>query len=150
MNRVLARLLALAAAGLLAFPLSAAAQMTRGAISGSVRDAQGALVPGATITVTNDPLAAVSGADAVYTDVWASMGQEDEADARARIFQPFQVNGELMAMASPNAVFMHCLPAHRGIEVTDQVMDAPSAVVFDQAENRLHAQKALLALLMGR
>ena len=105
---------------------------------------------GATITLTNDPVAAVAGADAVYTDVWASMGQEDEADARARIFKPFQVNRELMATASPRAVFMHCLPAHRGVEVTDQVMDAPSAAVFDQAENRLHAQKALLALLMGR
>lgn len=105
---------------------------------------------GATITLTNDPMAAVSGADAVYTDVWASMGQEDEADARARIFEPFQVNRALMAAASPRAVFMHCLPAHRGIEVTDQVMDSPNAAVFDQAENRLHAQKALLALLMAR
>jgi ornithine carbamoyltransferase len=105
---------------------------------------------GATVTLTSDPVAAVSGADAVYTDVWASMGQEDEADARARIFEPFQVNRELMAAASPRAVFMHCLPAHRGIEVTDQVMDSPNAAVFDQAENRLHAQKALLALLMAR
>jgi len=105
---------------------------------------------GATVTLTNDPIGAVSGADAVYTDVWASMGQEDEADARARIFEPFQVNQALMAAASPRAVFMHCLPAHRGIEVTDQVMDSPNAAVFDQAENRLHAQKALLALLMGK
>jgi ornithine carbamoyltransferase len=105
---------------------------------------------GATISLTNDPIAAVSGADAVYTDVWASMGEEDEADTRARIFEPFQVNRELMAAASPRAVFMHCLPAHRGIEVTDQVMDSPNAAVFDQAENRLHAQKALLALLMGK
>lgn len=105
---------------------------------------------GSTVTVTNDPMAAVAGADAVYTDVWASMGQEDEADARARVFEPFQVNRDLMALAAPRAVFMHCLPAHRGIEVTDQVMDSASAVVFDQAENRLHAQKALLALLMGR
>ena len=77
------------------------------------------------------------------------MGQEDEADARARIFQPFQVNRALMSAARPNAVFMHCLPAHRGIEVTDDVMDSPASAVFDQAENRLHAQKALLALLMG-
>lgn len=103
---------------------------------------------GATLTLTNDPVAAVAGADAVYTDVWASMGQEAEAEARARVFEPFQVNRELMAAASPRAIFMHCLPAHRGIEVTDQIMDSPSAVVFDQAENRLHAQKALLALLM--
>ncbi|ODS59255.1 MAG: ornithine carbamoyltransferase [Acidobacteria bacterium SCN 69-37] len=105
---------------------------------------------GATLTLSNDPVAAVTGADAVYTDVWASMGQEAEADARARIFEPFQVNRDLMAAASPRAVFMHCLPAHRGIEVTDQVMDSPNAAVFDQAENRLHAQKALLALLMGK
>jgi ornithine carbamoyltransferase len=105
---------------------------------------------GAAITLTNDPLTAVSGADAVYTDVWASMGQENESDLRAQIFEPFQVNRELLAAASPRVVFMHCLPAHRGIEVTDQVMDSASAAVFDQAENRLHAQKALLALLMAR
>jgi ornithine carbamoyltransferase len=104
---------------------------------------------GSTIALTNDPLAAVAGADAVYTDVWASMGEEDEADARARIFEPFQVNRELMSAASSRAVFMHCLPAHRGIEVTDQVMDSPNAAVFDQAENRLHAQKALLLTLVA-
>jgi ornithine carbamoyltransferase len=104
---------------------------------------------GATLSVTNDPFTAVAGADAVYTDVWASMGQEQEAASRARIFQPFQVNQALMEAAAPGAVFMHCLPAHRGIEVTDQVMDSPQSAVFDQAENRLHAQKALLALLMG-
>ena len=104
---------------------------------------------GASLALTNDPVAAVAGADAVYTDVWASMGEEEEADARARIFEPFQVNRDLMSAASPRAVFMHCLPAHRGIEVTDQVMDSASAAVFDQAENRLHAQKALLALLMA-
>jgi ornithine carbamoyltransferase len=114
-----------------------------------VADAARVARHGATITLTNDPLAAVAGADAVYTDVWASMGQEDEADTRARIFEPFQINRELMAMASSRAVFMHCLPAHRGIEVTDDVMDSANAVVFDQAENRLHAQKALLALLMA-
>jgi len=105
---------------------------------------------GSTIALSGDPVAAVAGADAVYTDVWASMGQEEEADERARIFEPFQVNRDLMSAASPRAVFMHCLPAHRGIEVTDQVMDSPNAVVFDQAENRLHAQKALLALLMAK
>ena len=104
---------------------------------------------GSTLTVTHDPFTAVSGADAVYTDVWASMGQEQEAAARARIFQPFQVNHALMEAAAPQAVFMHCLPAHRGIEVTDAVMDSPKSAVFDQAENRLHTQKALLALLMG-
>jgi ornithine carbamoyltransferase len=104
---------------------------------------------GATIEVTNDAQAAVVGADAVYTDVWASMGQEDQADERARIFAPYQVNEHLMAAAGSDALFMHCLPAHRGLEVTDAVMDSPSSVVFDQAENRLHAQKALLALLMN-
>ena len=105
---------------------------------------------GSTITLTNDPRAAVSGADAIYTDVWASMGQEDESNARARVFAPFQVNGALMAAAGADALFMHCLPAHRGHEVTDEVMDSPASVVFDQSENRLHAQKALIALLMGR
>ena len=103
---------------------------------------------GATITITNDPLQAVSGADAIYTDVWASMGEEDQAAARAQVFEPFQVNAELMRAASHGALFMHCLPAHRGIEVTDAVMDSPASCVFDQAENRLHSQKALLALLM--
>ena len=105
---------------------------------------------GATTTLTNDPRAAASGADAIYTDVWASMGQEDESSSRARVFAPFQVNEALMAAAGGDALFMHCLPAHRGHEVTDAVMDSPASVVFDQSENRLHAQKALLALLMGR
>ena len=104
---------------------------------------------GATITLANDPATAVAGADAVYTDAWASMGQEDQADERARVFRSFQVNEALMAKAGPDALFMHCLPAHRGEEVTDAVMDSPASVVFDQAENRLHAQKALLSLLMG-
>jgi ornithine carbamoyltransferase len=105
---------------------------------------------GATVEVTNDVAAAVAGADAIYTDVWASMGQESEADARERIFAPYQVNDALMAAAGSNALFMHCLPAHRGLEVTDSVMDSAASVVFDQAENRLHAQKALLSLLMVR
>jgi ornithine carbamoyltransferase len=114
-----------------------------------VKAAEAVARDGATITVTNDPRAAVNGADAIYTDVWASMGQEDESDARARVFAPFQVNEALMTAAGGNAIFMHCLPAHRGHEVTDAVMDSPASVVFDQSENRLHAQKALLALLMG-
>jgi ornithine carbamoyltransferase len=104
---------------------------------------------GATIEVTNNAKRAVAGADAVYTDVWTSMGQEKKAGSRARIFAPFQVNEKLMMAAGPTAVFMHCLPAHRGVEVTDAVMDSPTSVVFDQAENRLHTQKALLALLMA-
>jgi ornithine carbamoyltransferase len=104
---------------------------------------------GGGVRVTNDPIEAVSGADAVYTDVWASMGQEGEADARRRIFLPYQVNGALMSRAPAGALFMHCLPAHRGDEVTDEVIDSPASVVFDQSENRLHVQKALLALLAG-
>jgi ornithine carbamoyltransferase len=104
---------------------------------------------GATIAQTTDPCAAVKGADAVYTDVWTSMGMEKELAKRGRVFPAYQVNETLMAAASPAAFFMHCLPAHRGAEVTDEVMDAPTSLVFDQAENRLHTQKALLTLLMG-
>jgi len=104
---------------------------------------------GGGVEVTNDPVAAVKEACAVYTDVWASMGQESEAASRHEIFQPFQVNLALMACAPTNAVFMHCLPAHRGEEVTDDVMDSPASIAFDQSENRLHAQKALLALIAG-
>ena len=105
---------------------------------------------GATVTVTHDPRKAVAGADAVYTDAWASMGQEKEAKQRLRAFRGFQVNDALMSAAGSQAWFMHCLPAHRGLEVTDGVMDSPASVVFDQAENRLHAQKALLALLIAK
>jgi ornithine carbamoyltransferase len=100
--------------------------------------------------VTNNPEEAVSGADAVYTDVWASMGQEAEKEKRARIFAPFQVNSKLMSHAKKDAVFMHCLPAHRGEEVTDEVIDSPNSIVYDQAENRLHIQKVILNLLMGK
>ena len=102
---------------------------------------------GGTIEIVNDPEAAVSGADAVYTDVWTSMGQEAETAMRHQLFAPYQVNASLMSLARPDALFMHCLPAHRGDEVTDEVIDSPASVVFDQAENRLHAQKALLAML---
>lgn len=100
------------------------------------------------IEITHDLEAGLKDADAVYTDVWVSMGQEEEAAERARAFAPYQVNARVMAMARPGALFMHCLPAHRGSEVTDDVIDAPTSVVFDQAENRLHAQKAVLATLM--
>lgn len=103
---------------------------------------------GAAIEVMTDPVAAMVGADAVYTDAWASMGQEQESAARAKVFQPYQVNVQLMACAAPHAVFMHCLPAHRGEEVTDEVIDSAQSVVFDQAENRLHIQKAILAQLL--
>jgi ornithine carbamoyltransferase len=103
---------------------------------------------GGVVEVTNDPRAAVSGADAVYTDVWTSMGQEAEADERREIFAPFQVNAALMAQARRGALVMHCLPAHRGEEITAEVIDSAASVVFDQAENRLHTQKALLAMLV--
>jgi ornithine carbamoyltransferase len=99
------------------------------------------------VTVTDNPVEAVQGAHVVYTDVWASMGQEEEAEARARRFYPFQVNGPLFAMADPEAIFLHCLPAHRGDEVTDDVMDHPRSRVYDQAENRMHSFKGLLASL---
>jgi ornithine carbamoyltransferase len=102
----------------------------------------------AKITITSDPSEAVDGAHAIYTDVWASMGQENEAAQRERIFAPYQVNEALMARARPDAIFLHCLPAKRGLEVTDAVMEAPCAAIFDQAENRLHAQKALLMMLL--
>jgi ornithine carbamoyltransferase len=107
-----------------------------------------AAISGSTVLVTNDPLEAVWGADAVYTDVWASMGQEAEAADRKKIFMPYQVNQKLFSKAAKHAVFMHCLPAHRGEEVTAPVIDSPRSVVFDQAENRLHIQKAILVLLL--
>jgi ornithine carbamoyltransferase len=103
----------------------------------------------ATLRISNDPRKAVAGADAVYTDAWASMGDEQEAEERAAIFSPFQVNAAMMQLAKPHARFMHCLPAHRGQEVTDQVIDSVNSVVFDQAENRLHIQKAILVWLLG-
>ena len=96
-----------------------------------------------------DPRDAVREADAVYTDVWASMGEEREAEDRRVVFAPYQVNRALMSLAAPDALFMHCLPAHRGEEVTAEVLESPASVVFDQAENRLHTQKALLLMLLG-
>ncbi|MGO9084379.1 MAG: ornithine carbamoyltransferase [Candidatus Sulfotelmatobacter sp.] len=103
---------------------------------------------GGTCTLTHDPVEAVSAADVVYTDVWASMGQEAEAQERRKVFVPYQVNSELFRHAKFDALFMHCLPAHRGDEVTDEVVDSPHSVVYQQAENRLHAQKAILLELM--
>ena len=104
---------------------------------------------GGKVTITDDPQEAARDADVLYTDVWASMGQEQEAAERARIFPPFQINATLVALAKPKSIVMHCLPAHRGAEITDEVMDGPHSVAFDQAENRMHAQKAVLALLMA-
>ena len=101
------------------------------------------------LELLRDPIAAVRGADAVYTDVWTSMGQEAETAERDACFTPYRVDARLMAEARPGALFMHCLPAHRGAEVTDEVIDSPASVVFDQSENRLHTQKALLVLLLG-
>ncbi len=103
---------------------------------------------GAKIHLFRDAVEAVAGANAVYTDVWASMGQEYAAHLRSQVFPPYRVTEGLMAEADPSAVFMHCLPAHRGQEVTDAVLDSPQSIAFDQAENRLHVQKALLVLLM--
>lgn len=104
---------------------------------------------GGSIVVTNDPFAAVADAHVVYTDVWTSMGQEAEKTARATAFPPFQINARLVAAARPDAIVMHCLPAHRGEEITDEVADGPQSVLFDQAENRMHGQKAILAALLG-
>ena len=117
--------------------------------SGAIRWAQErAAQTGGTCTITNDPVHATSNADVVYTDVWASMGQEVESQKRHSIFQPYQVNAGLFSCARPNAIFMHCLPAHRGDEVTNDVIDSPRSMVFQQAENRLHAQKAVMVELM--
>ncbi|MDM8531819.1 ornithine carbamoyltransferase [Anaerolineales bacterium HSG25] len=100
------------------------------------------------ICVTEDPVEAVTDVDVIYTDVWTSMGQEAESQERLKVFPPYQVNNKLVALAKPEAVVMHCLPAHRGEEITDEATDGPQAIVFPQAENRLHAQKAILALLL--
>ncbi|MBK9711195.1 MAG: ornithine carbamoyltransferase [Kouleothrix sp.] len=102
----------------------------------------------AAIAVSSSPAEIAAGADAIYTDVWASMGQEHEAARRRPVFQPYQLNAALMAEAQPQAIAMHCLPAHRGEEITAEVIDGPSSVVFDQAENRLHVQKALILTLL--
>jgi len=104
---------------------------------------------GAEIRIVEDPYEAVKGADIVYTDVWVSMGQEEERERKIRLLRPYQVNKRLMEAAGPQARFMHCLPAHRGEEVTDEVIDGPQSLVWDQAENRLHVQKAVLAALIA-
>jgi ornithine carbamoyltransferase len=108
------------------------------------------MYPACDITQTADPAVAVANADVVYTDVWASMGQENEADKRNRIFAPYQVNARLMAKAPAGCLFMHDLPARRGKEVTDDVIDGPHSIVFQQAENRMHLAKGLLVWLLGK
>ncbi len=101
------------------------------------------------IVFTNDPVEAVKDADVIYTDVWVSMGQEEEKEKKEKIFRPYQVNKDLVKHAKKDYIFMHCLPAHRGLEVTEDVIDGPNSVVFDEAENRLHAQKALLVKFLS-
>jgi ornithine carbamoyltransferase len=102
------------------------------------------------IQIVNDPIQAVRDADVVYTDVWASMGQETEAEKRRKAFEPYQVNTDLLAHAKNDVLVMHCLPAHRGDEITDDVIDGPNSIVFDEAENRMHVQKAIIAKLLGK
>lgn len=109
-----------------------------------------AAVSGSTIEVVNDPYQAVQNADVLYTDVWASMGQENEQALRAKAFAGYQINRELLAAAKADAIILHCLPAHRGEEITDEVIEGAQSAVFDQAENRLHVQKAIMTLLMGK
>lgn len=115
----------------------------------AVQQAATASRHGARLRLFSDAADAVAGADAIYTDTWTSMGQESEAEVRRRIFAPYQVNDTLMSQAKPSALFMHCLPAHQGEEVTSEVFESSASVVFDQAENRLHVQKALLTMLLG-
>ena len=104
---------------------------------------------GSQVLITDNPVEAVTHADIIYTDVWASMGQEEEQEHRAKIFAPYQVNQELVKHADEQYIFMHCLPAHRGEEVSAEVIDGAHSVIFDEAENRLHAQKAIMAAVMG-
>ncbi len=111
---------------------------------------QDAQETGGSVTITNSPEEAVAGADVLVTDVWASMGQESEQKAREKEFPPYQLNSRLAALAAPDYIFLHCLPAHRGEEVTPDIIDGPHSVVFDEAENRLHAHKAVMALLMAK
>ena len=109
-----------------------------------------AAATGGSITLERDPRAAATGADVLVTDTWVSMGQESDGKDRRAPFRPYQINTELLALADPEAIVLHCLPAHRGDEITDEVIDGPASVVFDEAENRLHAQKALLIWLLGQ
>lgn len=115
-------------------------------VKNAIEDAKAA---GAKIVITEDSAEAVKNADAVYTDTWVSMGQESQKEEKIKAFSPYQVNGKLFSLAKPEAVFLHCLPAYRGMEVTEEVIDGPNSVIFDEAENRLHAQKAVMVMTMG-
>ena len=100
--------------------------------------------------MTQDPVEAIENADVIYSDTWISMGQEDQKEEKLKIFMPYQINSKLFSKANEAAIFLHCLPAYRGYEVTEEIIDGPQSVIFDQAENRLHAQKAVLATLLGK
>ena len=108
-----------------------------------------AAATGTKLTLTNDPIEAIKDADVVYADTWVSMGQESEKAEKVKVFSDFQINKELFSYAKPDAIFLHCLPAYRGYEVTEDVIDGPNSVIFDEAENRLHAQKAVMVKLMA-
>ncbi len=110
---------------------------------------EAAKLTGSNILLTNDPAEAVTNADVIYTDTWISMGQESEKQTKVKVFTPYQVNSKLFSYAKEDAIFLHCLPAYRGYEVTQEIIDGPKSVVFDEAENRLHAQKAVMVKLMG-
>lgn len=137
-------------APILGMNLKAACPSDYGPDERTLKEAQDMAKKARTIMkVVMDPKDAVKDADVVYTDTWISMGDEEEKEKRLRVFSPYQVNSALFSLARPDAIFMHCLPAHRGQEVTDDVMDSPRSVVFQQAENRMHAQKAIMVRLMG-
>ena len=114
-------------------------------VKNAIEDAK---ATGAKITITNSPEEAIKDADAVYADTWVSMGQESDKEEKVKIFMPYQINKELFSLAKPDAIFLHCLPAYRGYEVTEDIIDGPNSVIFDEAENRLHAQKAVMVKLM--
>ena len=117
-----------------------------GVVKNALEDAK---ATGTKLALTNDPIEAIKDADVVYADTWVSMGQESEKAEKVKVFSDFQINKELFSYAKPDAIFLHCLPAYRGYEVTEDVIDGPNSVIFDEAENRLHAQKAVMVKLMA-